>query len=186
MKHTYTLSRRNVTSMPHREQGVALAFGLLMLLLISVIGIATLRGSLFELNMSRNEESRITALERAQSLVDAAIVVNGNLVVAGKVGDTNCSGAAYPNCTSSNVLLDQSVSNDDFQNRSSIRIERLAPEFAPAPRIIGSSINVFEAAQFRVESVYDARNTREGRAGVAQGVMVLVATGQQGTTSVSP
>jgi Na+-transporting methylmalonyl-CoA/oxaloacetate decarboxylase gamma subunit len=177
---------RNLHSLPAKQRGVALAFGLLILLIITVIGIAALRGSLFELQMARNEESRVTALERAQSIIDATVAVASNLVVAGSVGNTNCVGSAFSGCTTSSVSLDTAMSSGAFQNRSSVRVERLAPEFAPAPRIVGSSVNVFEAAQFRVESTYDARNTREGRASLAQGVMVLVATGQQGTVSGTP
>jgi len=166
-----------------RQRGVALAFGLIILLVITVIGIGAMRSSIFELHMARNEEARVTALERAQSIVDATITVASNLLVAGAVGNTNCKGAYYANdnCTSGSVTFDDSLDDATINARASVRVERLAPEFAPAPRVIGSSVNIFEAAQFAVEGTYDARATREGRATVAQGVMVLVATGQQGT-----
>ena len=58
-----------------RQRGVALAVGLIILLLLTVLGITAMRSSIFELQMARNEESRLTALERAQSIIDAMITV---------------------------------------------------------------------------------------------------------------
>ena len=174
------MNRRIPTVMPSTQRGVALAFGLLLLVVITIVSIAAMRGSIFELQMARNEEARITAFERAQSIIDGTVAVITNLVVAGQVDDTNCLGTEYTGCDSTTVALDANV-DAAISSRASVRVTRLAPEFAPAPPVAGSSANVFEAAQFEVESTYDATSTREGRASLAQGVMVLVATGQQGT-----
>ena len=54
-----------------RQRGVALAVGLIILLLPTVLGISAMRGSIFELQMARNEEARLSAFERAQSIIDA-------------------------------------------------------------------------------------------------------------------
>lgn len=168
-----------------REAGVALAVGLLILLIITVVTVVSLRSSVFELQMARNEEARMSAFERAQSIIDGTVAIASNLIVAGDVGDTNCAGSYYPGCTSTSVTLSNGIPINDpnepawEQGRVSVRVERLAPELKPAPRVVGSSANVFEAAQFKVEGTYDARSTREGKASLAQGVMVLVATGRQ-------
>ena len=43
-----------------------------------------MRGSIFELQMARNEESRLIGAERAQSIIDATMTVASNLLVAGR------------------------------------------------------------------------------------------------------
>ena len=115
--------KRQQTATAARQRGVALAFGLIILLVITVIGIGAMRSSIFELHMARNEEARVTALERAQSIVDATITVASNLLVAGSVSDTNCKGAYYANdnCTSSSVTFDNSLDDATINARASVR-----------------------------------------------------------------
>lgn len=175
---------------PNSQRGVALAFALMMLVIITVIGVTAMRSSIFELGMARNEEARLAALEKAQSIVDATMTMSSNLLVAGSVGETNCtSGYEYPDdndpCDSYTVTLDDGLDDPTITTYASSRVERLQPEFQAPPAVIGSSITVFEAAQFSVEGTFDARSSRQGASTVAQGVMVLVATGQQGSSSSS-
>jgi len=164
------------------ESGVALALALLMLLILTVIGVSSLRSSIFEFQMARNEEARVSAFQRAQSIVDGTVSKTSNLIVAGKVDDTTCIGPYFSGCTATGgITLDTtfSATGSPFIGRTSVRVTRLAPEYAPAPAWLGASSAAFEAAQFSVEGTYDATDRREGRAGLGQGVMVLVAVGQQ-------
>ena len=79
-----------VSSARGQQQGVALAVGLMLLLVLTVLGIGAMRSSLLELQMSRNEESRVSSFQRAQSLIDGTVANTSNLVVSGQVGDVVC------------------------------------------------------------------------------------------------
>jgi hypothetical protein len=167
-----------------RQRGVALAIGLLLLLVLTVIGIGAMRSSVLEYQMARNEESRISSFQRAQSLIDAAIDDTDNLVVSGSVGDVIClaKDVGVNNCTSTNgtVQLSGNLIAAPYDTRSSVFIKRFGPlpdGLVPAPRGLGFSVD-FKAAQFEVGSTYDATGVKQGRSSLAQGVMIIISAAQ--------
>jgi hypothetical protein len=177
--------RRRGVRGPGRQSGVALAVGLMLLLVLTVIGIGAMRSSLMELQMARNEESRSSSFQRAQSLIDATLSNTSNMIVSGAVGDVTCQQKdigkrASPSsnaCTAGSVTLLADLIAAPHDVRSSVFVERLSPEFTPAPRGLGFSVD-FDAAQFQIDSEYDARTAKLGRSALAQGVMVIVKASQ--------
>jgi Tfp pilus assembly protein PilX len=154
-----------------------------MLLILTVIGVGAMRSSLFELQMSRNEESRMSTFQRAQSLVDATVGNTSNTVVSGQVGDVICM-QKDANVTWNGMTCGQGTLHviDDLitaphDQRSTVFVKRLAPDFVPAPRGLGFSVD-FDAAQFEVSAMYDASSAKLGRSSLAQGVMVIVKAAQ--------
>ncbi|HET7797678.1 MAG TPA: PilX N-terminal domain-containing pilus assembly protein, partial [Nevskia sp.] len=55
---------------PRRQQGAALATALLILIVLTLLGLAAMRGSRLELRLSQNAESRVNALQSAQAIAD--------------------------------------------------------------------------------------------------------------------
>lgn len=169
-------------SLARSQRGVALAFSMIMLLVLTVISIVSLRSSIFEGRMARNEETRISAFQRAQSTVDVTISDVDNMIVAGNVDDSSCRGDFFPvfpstECNTANTLVWDAAFT--IADDSSARVVRMAPDLAPPPPIIGATADLFQAAQFKVEGVYDGRAGQQGASGVAQGVMILVVVGAQ-------
>jgi len=161
-----------------REQrGVALAVALIMLLLLTVLGITAMRGSIFELQMARNEESRLSAFERAQSIIDAVIARPANLK-GGDAGDTNCYGIPS-GCDHADVTLDDDLLTQPYADRTQARVTYNYCR-GKVPRALNVSEDEFDGAWFAVEGTYDATDAKLGRSALEQGVLVLIRQGPQG------
>lgn len=160
------------------QRGVALAVSLLLLLLLTMIGVTAMRSSIFELQMARNEVSRITAFERAQSLIDAIISDTTNLVGSDR-GDTNCTASWPEACTQDSVDIDNALLVAPHGDRSSAQVTYLNC-LDSVPRRLNVSEDEFDSAQFEVEARYDATADRQGRSALAQGVLVMIRQGPQG------
>lgn len=175
------ISRGRQSSPPRRQQGVALAVGLMLLLVLTVIGIGAMRSSVLELQMARNEESRVSAFQRAQSLIDGTIANTSNLVVSGEVGDVAClsKDVAPDVCDNGTVTLIGDLLTTPHDLRSHVYVKRIGPSdgLVRAPRGLGFSVD-FDAALFEVGSEYDARDAKLGRSALGQGVMVIIKASQ--------
>lgn len=73
---------RNSQTLKHRQQGAALIVGLIMLLLLTLIGVAGMRDTLLQEKMAGNMLDREVALQAAESALRAA-----EASIAGKVAD---------------------------------------------------------------------------------------------------
>lgn len=161
----------------HHQRGVALAVGLLLLLLLTVISVTSMRSSIFELQMARNEESRISAFERAQSIIDAIISDISNMI-GSEIGDTNCT-TNVAGCTSDSVSIADEIMVAPHDARTAA-IVTYTSCLDTVPRRLNVSEDEFDSAQFSVESRYDATADRQGRSALVQGVMVIIRQGPQG------
>lgn len=160
-----------------RQQGVALAVGLMILLLLTILGVTSMRGSIFELQMARNEESRISAFERAQSIIDSTISLTNNLKGA-EHGDTNCTDNVA-DCTYSDLSLDDELVVAPHGTRTSAKVTYMSC-LDKIPRRLNASEDEFDSAQFKVEGTYDAADARLGRSSLVQGVLLVIRQGPQG------
>lgn len=163
------------------QRGVALAVSLMLLLLITVLGITAMRSSILELYMARNEAARISAFERAQSLVDGLFESIATNFEVSNVGDTRCYNKT--GCTGGLGALSPAAELVDDATeaaRSAISV-RYRSCFAGVPAVIGggTSIDVLDTVEFQVEASYDASSAKQGRAEVGQGVLVLIPSGDQ-------
>jgi type IV pilus assembly protein PilX len=83
--------------MGHRRQrGVALVIALIMLVIVTLIGLAASRGTLLQERMSANSFDRSLAFQRSESALRAAenaITANWRIV---DLGGTDCSAVACP------------------------------------------------------------------------------------------
>jgi PilX N-terminal len=160
-----------------RQRGVALAVSLIMLLLLTVIGVTAMRSSIFESQMARNEEARIGAFERAQSIVDSVIETPGNFL-GSEPGDTNCTDAVA-NCDNDLVDLDDELIEGEHDERSSAIVTYLSCR-DKLPRRLNVSENAYDGAEFQIEGRYDGVAKKQGRSALAQGALIVIPQGQQG------
>jgi Tfp pilus assembly protein PilX len=161
-----------------KQRGVALAVSLIMLLLLTVIGVTAMRSSIFESQMARNEEARIGAFERAQSIIDSVIDDVANMRGA-EPGDTNCTAGHVPDCTTELIELDDDLTAEEHGDRSSAAVTYLSC-LDSVPRRLNVSEDEFDSAQFQIEGRYDGVEAKQGRSTLAQGTLIIVRQGPQG------
>lgn len=80
----------------HRQRGVALAVALILLLVVTLIGLAASRGTVLQERMSANSYDRSLAFQRSEAALraaEAAITANWRIV---DLGGTDCSTVACP------------------------------------------------------------------------------------------
>lgn len=163
-----------------RQSGAALAVSLVLLVVITLLGIAAMRSSALELTMAGNQQLRMEAVERAQSIVDAVHNNGSAFVVSDSSGYTNCTNNVPLNadgtdpCHERSLVLPTSMFTTTVDMAKVIRED--PPVIAP-PRGLGTSIVAFDAAPFSIEASYDERANGAGRAEVVQGSIVLVPKG---------
>lgn len=159
-----------------KQRGVALAICLIMLLLLTIIGITAMRSSIFEMRMARNEESRIRAFERAQSIIDSVISNVSNLQGA-EIGDTYCT-SNMSGCTNTGVALSSDLTAGVYGSRSRAKVT-FSSCLDDVPRRLNVSEDEFDSANFMVESEYNAIADQQGRSAIAQGILMIIRQGPQ-------
>ena len=164
---------------PHayRQQGSALLITLIIITFLAVAAASALKSTNTESTLSRNEQLRIDAQQRAQSLLDSTTAENANFVVRGLAGETNCFNVQ--NCDASTVSVDSSLIAGADNARSSIKIERQFPSFTAPPRSMSSSAGMFQVARFKVEANYNGSDALRGSATVGHTVIVMTVKGAQ-------
>lgn len=161
-----------------REGGATLLIALVLMALLTIGAAATLRFSTAGLRVAVNEELRSDALQSAQSLVDAILVVPANLGLTYGIGETNCvAGVTDPDCDHQTLVFDSSKAATIFErtdSTGSIIVRRLSPAASTPPRGAGYSAVRFQASFLQVESSYDGTAGGWGHAAVNEGVAVVI------------
>lgn len=160
------------------QRGAVLLVALVLMALVTVLAASLVRFSMSGVRLAVSEELRSDAFQNAQSLVDAAMAAPQNLMVTGRIGDTNCV-AGVTGCTTNTLALRDNAGNlvtsaNLADSGSSVRVRRIAPEVSTPPRATGYSAVRFEASFLQVESGYDGTSGGWGRAEVSEGVTAIV------------
>jgi type IV pilus assembly protein PilX len=163
------------------QRGAALVVAMMMLVILTLLGIAAIRGSKLELRLSANAVGRMSALEEAQSLADAVAANPGNLLVMPGTGYFQCyiaSGSHAPAYTTklpfgscaNQTVTTGSISQTytyagavalptsaNLQNYTYAYTVRNAPEFLPstAVRSASASGRSYDFTSFTVIAGYD-------------------------------
>lgn len=195
------LHSRHLAS-PHHQRGAALATALFFLVVITILGLAAMRAGQNDLRLALNEETRITAVQRAQSLLEALLEHDeDNLVVRQGSGYVqNCFLSGELDATSlknrqdfecPGALVDVSVIPGGTLKRNAytlIRRETIGgSDFAPVSALRrGDSGERFRLASFTVLAGYDRTSVSRasgasesgnfGAAEVSQGTFIKVDT----------
>lgn len=170
---------------PSDQHGAALAVSLVMLVILTLLGIAAMRSSRLSLRLSQNAESRITALENAQATADnISSNPTVNFPVASGLPYVNCF--ANPTSDVANHIPSASTAAGSWQSCLTTtltlvdpsfryaQVIRESPEFvsAAALRGLAGSGRAYDYARFSVIAGFDNSDSGMGAAEVAVGKMV--------------
>lgn len=75
---------------PHRQRGAALAVALILLIVLTLLGVAAVRTTQTELRLAQNAESRSTARQQAESLISVVLSDDKNTPVNDDAGYRAC------------------------------------------------------------------------------------------------
>lgn len=162
----------------NHQTGSVLLIALVFLVILTLGATTSMNTSLLEMRMAGNEEIRVSTLEMTQSVVDEVVGNPSNIIVSGDVGYVNCTDNVA-GCNETSIQIDQTLLPVADADKAEVVVERLSPALSPAPRGINSSADAFLAARFEVDVTFDGSDDGEGRAGIVQGVIVLVPRGAQ-------
>lgn len=162
---------------PQQQQGAALAIALLMLVIITLLGVAAVRATQVELKLSQNAESRMAAVQAAESVV--AYVSSGtNLPVN---ADANFSACVLPASVTtalfscSGTLIDVSTANTPLQEYGYALIKREAPLFVEVNVLREAELSAknYDFARFTVTGGYDRSSDSLSAAEITEGTLKL-------------
>lgn len=170
-------------TLPSRQSGVVLVVALVLLVAITLLSLAGMSTTTLELLMATNQQVRINAFQQAEAGIDAVSSDLDNFAVTGAVGNNRCTpnfhDSRYEENISSEIVCgpnDLDVPTDYDRTNSRAFVARLTPRLQAAPRFIETSADKLKVATFKIDSRFDARQERGGRAEHIQGMLVTVLT----------
>lgn len=173
--------------LPDTQRGVVLVVALVLLVAVTMLSLAGISTTTLELMMATNQQARVNSFQQAQAGIAAVGSEPDNFRVTGGVGDTRCTAGFHDgryynaedevSCGSTDLVV--SADYDLTHSRAAVR--RLAPLLQPAPRFIETSVEKLKVATYKIDSRYDARDQRGGRAEHNQGLIVTVLTPSEET-----
>lgn len=176
-----------LNSVPSRQKGVVLVVALVLLVAITLLSLAGMSTTTLELLMATNQQSRVNAFQQAEAGLDAVGSNLDNFPVSGLVGEQRCT-PGFHDARYSDATGEVTCSTPDLTvpaaydlTRSRAAVGRLPPRLQAAPRFIETSAEKLKVATFKIDSRYDARETRGGRAEHNQGLIVTVLTPSEET-----
>ena len=168
----------------HKQRGSVLLFSLLILFLTAVISTTLLRNSSLDLQMATNEQLKLDALQKAESITDALYDLfesgdaDGYLLSVGDrvciVGDTN------PDCLSTiNIALPTDVNTMvTADGVTPVYYARHMAEKVPASSIMQEGTAGTESYDlYEIYVTYDGTAKGLGKAEIAQGVVISYVEG---------
>lgn len=172
-----------MTVVPNRQEGVVLVVALVLLVAITLLSLAGISTTTLELLMATNQQARTNAFQQAEAGIDAVSSDLDNFRVSGLIGVERCTtdfdntskyydASAEVDCDA----YDLSVPAGFDLDHSRAAIERIPPLEQCAPRFIETSCEKLKVATFKIDSRYDERETRGGRAEHNQGMIRTVLT----------
>lgn len=163
------------------QRGAILMVSLMFLLLLTIIAVSAMKTGIFELLMASNEQSRVEAFQRAQSIVDDIFANPDNIPIYGNVDDRFCSTAPLDatDCVKTEISIDADL---DVKGNEKINyyVQRVGPLYSPPPRVktLTVSATAYTSARFEIAVDYDGTKDRAGRAQLGQGVLVILPSGK--------
>lgn len=138
---------------------------LIILVVLTLISLASLGTSLLELRMASNEESTMKALQSAQAGIDHVIEkAEQNFIIAGNIGHTNCT-TNKTGCNENNVALPTPPLDDG----SAVVIKRVSEEGC----VPNTSCKDMKGATYSITSTFDKSTLGLGKAELVQGYVKM-------------
>lgn len=163
----------------HTQRGAALAIALLMLVIITLLGVAAVRATQVELKLSQNAESRMTAVQAAESMVGLVsnstnLPVNEDQSFVTCIKATGVTTAPF-DCPSSTAQIDVSSATAALQGHGYAQVRREAPLFVEVNVLREAELSAknYDFARFTVTGGYDRTGESLSAAEVTVGILRL-------------
>ena len=169
---------------PHRSRqaGAALGIALLILLIITILGVAAVRATQVELRLSQNAESRMAATQAAQSMV-AFVSTADNMPVNDNIGFHACVRASsvslgiVPVCDAATKAIVITGITKALEDHGYAEVRREQPLFVEVNvlRDIGSELSAknYDFARFTAIGGYDRSSDGMSAAEITEGILKL-------------
>jgi len=154
-----------------KQLGSVLIVSLIILVVLSIMGLTSMRSSKLELRMAGNEQIQVTAHQAAQSLIDAVIDDPTMTPVIGDIGFRLCS-AGQPDCDMATISMPIGPLRTEMMTNGLGATAELTA-IGPPPRGSGFSADLFVGNHYAVNAVYDRADQGRGRASITQGLIVI-------------
>ena len=166
------------------QRGAALGVALLMLVIITLLGIAAVRATQVELKLSKNAESSLAATQAAESLVAYVISKPESLPVNGTPDFKTCvipsdvrSDLPLFTCPSGSVVLDMGTATLPLREYGYALAQRESPLFVEVnvlrDRGFELSAKNYDFARFNVTGGYDRASDGLSAAEVTESILKL-------------
>lgn len=154
-----------------RQGGAALVTTLILLVIVTLASLATIRSSRLELRMAGNTESRLQAFQAVQALSDAVFATPALVPVVGSTGFRLCTPTVAA-CDRSTIIVPGALAGHiDAGELTAVVLQQGE---GIVPRGLETSADRFSGVRFQVTTTFDRTADNLGRAGVVQGMLVLV------------
>lgn len=153
-----------------------MAVALLMLVVITLLGLAAVRATQVELKLSQNAESRMTAIQAADSMV--SFTTNATtLPVNDDLNFTACAPAGAVIATVSCVTagIDTGLATTPLKDHGYAMVRREAPLFVEVNVLREAALSAknYDFARFTIIGGYDRSADRKSAAEITQGTLKL-------------
>lgn len=156
------------------QRGVVLVVSLLVLLMLGVIAVTVARTNRLQLHMAGNDEAGMAALQLAMAAAESALVSAIGPVFPGGLDYRLCTPlSAAETCDERTLALAPTLAPD--AGSLDVSIVRMAPLLGRLPVMAegkASSAIQYRVATLEVQVSYDGIEEGQGRAVLAQGVLV--------------
>lgn len=174
---------------PHAQRGAALAVALVLLVVLTLLGIAAVRATQTELRLAQNAESRVSAQQRAESLLNVVLVDDTYVPVNENPNERFCrlpnpasrAHAAQFSCATATVTLLLDAGDPSRQvpqeviDFGYVEVVRQLPLFVSVDvmREARNSARSYEFARYSVTAGYDQTDNGLSAAEITESRLVL-------------
>jgi len=159
---------------PGRQSGSVLLVSIIFLLVLGLLGLASMSTSRIELRLANNTESQTSADQAVQALADAVVAIPAMTPVVGSAGYTLCTPGVLP-CNAESLYMpagDLAAAVAAGYLRGSAVMT--APSNSPPPRGLGFSADKFTATGFEMNATFDRAAAGLGTADITQGILIVM------------
>ncbi|TFG85918.1 MAG: hypothetical protein E4H19_07395 [Chromatiales bacterium] len=156
-----------------RQHGGVLLVSIIFLVVLGLLGLASMNTSRLALRMANNTEAQSSAYQAAQALADAVAATPSMTPIIGGAGYTVCTPDVDP-CNAATLFLPPSDLADAIDDGDLWGTAVMTdPTNNPPPRGLGFSADKFTATGFEVNTTFDRAAAGLGTAEVTQGIIVV-------------
>jgi len=161
------------SSIGSRQSGSVLLVSIIFLLVLGLLGLASMSTSRIELRLANNTESQTSADQAVQALADVVVAIPAMTPIVGAAGYTLCTPGVSP-CNNESIYMpagDLTAEVDAGHLWGSAVMT--APGNSPPPRGLGFSADKFTSTAFEVNAQFDRTAAGLGTANITQGILIV-------------